>query len=72
MNKYKVRVQADKLKEILPIPREFEHKEVEVMISLPRKKSFNPREYRGIFNHSKESIDKHVQQMRDEWDRHGE
>ena len=69
MNKYTILVQADKLKSIIPIPSEFEHKEVEIMISLPKKEKFNPQKFRGVCNESKESIDKKLKHMRMGWDR---
>jgi hypothetical protein len=71
MNRYRVLVQADRLKTIIPIPREFEHKEVEVTITLPRKSTFNPREFKSIFHVSKENIDSDLKGLRQEWDRHG-
>lgn len=38
MNRYTVIVQADKLKQVVPIPDEFEHKELEIIITLSEKK----------------------------------
>ena len=57
MHKYTVLVHADKLKSIIPIPAEFENREVELIISLPRKNKFNPRKYRGIFSEGRYSHD---------------
>ena len=68
MNKYKILVPADKLKSVIPIPEEFKHKEVEVSISLPERKKFDPRKYRGIANYTKDEIDNEIAQMRKEWD----
>jgi hypothetical protein len=72
MTNYKVVIQADLLKEIIPIPSEFEHKEVEVNISLHQKKKFNPREYRGIGNETKEKIDLKIASLRNEWNSYSE
>ncbi|HQF10608.1 MAG TPA: hypothetical protein PKX62_21090 [Spirochaetota bacterium] len=72
MNRYTVRVNADRLKEVIPLPPEFAHREVDVLITLPGKKSFDPRAYRGIFRETKETIDRDIASMRKEWDRHGQ
>ena len=72
MTKYTVIVKSDKLKDVIPIPSEFEHKDVEVSISLARKKKFDPKKYRGIGKASKESIDSYLKSVRSEWDRDGE
>ncbi len=71
MNRYRVLVQADRLKKIIPIPREFEHQEVEVTITLPRRNKFNPREFKSIFHATKDEIDSDLKGLREEWDRHG-
>lgn len=69
MNRYSIIVKADKLKGIIPIPSEFEHKEVEVVISLPRKKKFDPRRFRGVWSETKAEIDREIKAMRGDWDR---
>ena len=71
MTRYTVLVKADKLKKVITIPPEFEHKEVEVVISLPRKKKFNPSKYHGIFNIPKETVDNDLKRIRVEWERNG-
>ncbi len=71
MNKYKILIQADKLKQIVPIPHEFEHKELEVIISLPQRKKIDPRKYSDIFHISKDEIDRDLMIIRDEWERNG-
>jgi len=70
INKYTVLVQADKLKGIIPIPSQFEHKEVEVVISLPGKKHFDPKKYRGLGNAEKEKIDQDIIDIRAGWSSH--
>ncbi|OHD63709.1 MAG: hypothetical protein A2176_05650 [Spirochaetes bacterium RBG_13_51_14] len=72
MNKYTVVVPADRLQGVIPIPSEFQHKEVEVSISLSRRKKFDPRKYRGTGKATKEEIDRELGRMRGEWDLHGE
>ncbi len=72
MSKYTIVVPADKLQSVIPIPTEFQHKEVEVSISLSRRKKFDPRKYRGLGTDTKEIIDRELVRMRGEWDRHGE
>jgi hypothetical protein len=47
MNKNIAVVPAEKLKGIISIPAEFQHKDVEVRISLSQKKRLDPRRYRG-------------------------
>jgi hypothetical protein len=71
MNKYVVVVPAEKLKGIIPIPQEFHNKEVELSISLSRKKKFDPRKYRSAGKSSKEEIDRELGRMRGEWGGHG-
>jgi len=70
MNRYTVLVQADKLKKVIPIPPEFEHKEVEVIIALPSKKNVNISMYNKIFNMTKEEIDRDILSMKDDWNIH--
>lgn len=72
MNKYTVVVPADKLQGIIPIPSEFQHKEVELSISLPLRKKFDPRKYRGAGNTAKDQIDRELDQIKGEWGLHGE
>ncbi len=71
MDRYTVLVQADKLKQVIPIPAEFENHELEVVIKLSRKKEFNPGNYNSIFNISREEIDRDLENMRKEWDVNG-
>ncbi len=71
MNKYTVLVPADKLKTIIPIPPEFEHQQVEVAISLPRRKEFNPRKYRGAARGSRELVDGEINMIKRDWERDG-
>ncbi len=71
MNKYIVVVPAEKLKGIIPIPAEFQHKDVEVSISLSRRKKFDPRKYRGAGKSTKEEIDREIGRMRGEWGGNG-
>jgi len=72
MNKYTVVVPADKLQGIIPIPSEFQHKDVEVSISLSQRKKYDPRKYRGAGKATKEEIDGELKRMRGEWITHGE
>lgn len=72
MNRYTVLVQADKLKQVIPIPSEFENHELEVVIKLSQKKVFNPGSYNSIFNISREEVDRDLNKMRKEWDLDGE
>jgi hypothetical protein len=72
MNKYTIVVPADKLQGVIPLPREFQHKEVEVSVSLSRRKKFDPRKYRGLGKATKDEIDRELMRMRGEWDRYGE
>ena len=67
MNKYTVLVDADKLKTVIPIPHEFEHQKVEVVVSLPVKRKLNPRKYRGLAGNTRESIDQSIRHIREEW-----
>jgi hypothetical protein len=67
MNRYTVLVQADKLKQVIPIPSEFENHELEVVIKHSQKKVFNPGSYNSIFNISREEIDRDLNIMRKEW-----
>ena len=72
MNRYTVLVQADKLKQVIPIPVEFENQELEIIITLPKKKEFNPDKYSTIFNISKDEIDRDIEHIRNEWNFNGE
>ncbi len=67
MNRYTILVQAEKLKKIIPIPPEFENRELEVVIKLPDKKQFNPEKYKSIFNIPKDTIDRDIELLRNEW-----
>jgi len=67
MNRYTVLVQADKLKKVIPIPAEFEHKELEVIIKLSEKKNTDINLYNGIFHMTKEEIDRDISSIRDAW-----
>ncbi|HNW27309.1 MAG TPA: hypothetical protein PKN50_02430 [Spirochaetota bacterium] len=71
MNKYTVVVPADKLQGVIPIPSEFQHKDVEVSISLSQREKFDPRKYRGAGKATREEIDRELERMRGEWGRHG-
>ena len=72
MNKYTIVVPADKLQGVIPVPQEFQHKEVEVSISLSRRKKFDPRKYRGVGKATRDEIDRDLKRMRGEWARYGE
>ena len=71
MNQYTVLVQADKLKQVIPLPSEFENHELEVIIKLSSKKVFNPGNYTSIFNVTKDEIERDLLQMRKEWESDG-
>ena len=64
MNKYTIVVPADKLQGVIPVPREFKHKEVEVSITLSRRKKFDPRKYRGACKATKDEIDREIERIR--------
>jgi hypothetical protein len=71
MNRYTILVKADKLKQVIPIPPEFENRELEVIIKLPEKKKFNASKFKSIFNIPKDEIDHDLELMRSEWERNG-
>ncbi len=72
MNKFTIVVSADKLRGVIPVPREFQHRDVEVSISISRRKKFDPRKYRGAGKAAKDEIDRDLKRIRGEWERHGE
>ena len=70
MNRYTMIVQADVLKKVIPIPSEFEHMELEVIIGLPERKKVDIRSYNSIFQMTKEEVDCDLKSMRDDWNIH--